>query len=177
MRRGARDALAAYGGVRAPHPAGPGPARVPPGGGRSGPAAGGDRALRLPQHRPRPAPAGPPPAGRRDTASDTLRRAVAFIEGNAAEEIGLADIAAAVPVTPRALQYAFARHAGTTPLEYLRRFRLARVHEELRAAVPGDGSGVSRIAARWGFTHAGRFAAAYRRAYGCPPSQSLRRVD
>ncbi|MGW1519433.1 helix-turn-helix transcriptional regulator [Streptomyces sp. NPDC002287] len=116
----------------------------------------------------------PPPADCRDTASDTLRRAVAFIDGHADEDIGLADIAAAVPVTPRALQYAFARHADTTPLGYLRRVRLAHVHEELRAAAPGDGLSVSRIAARWGFAHAGRFAAAYRQAYGCSPSQTFR---
>ncbi|MFH7596702.1 helix-turn-helix transcriptional regulator [Streptomyces racemochromogenes] len=117
---------------------------------------------------------GPPPAECRDTASDTLRRAVAFIEGNAAADIGLADIAAAVPVTPRALQYAFARHADTTPLGYLRRVRLTRVHDELRAAAPDDGLSVSRIAARWGFAHAGRFAATYREAYGRSPSQTFR---
>ncbi|MFJ9644092.1 helix-turn-helix domain-containing protein [Streptomyces sp. NPDC101206] len=74
-----------------------------------------------------------------------------------------------------ALQYAFARHAATTPLAYLRRVRLAPVHAELTAAAPADGGvTVTEVAARWGFTHAGRFAAAYRNAYGASPSQTLR---
>ncbi|MFJ7260734.1 helix-turn-helix transcriptional regulator [Streptomyces globosus] len=118
---------------------------------------------------------GPPrPRDGRDATSDTLRRAIAFIESNAGTDIGLAEIAAAVPVTPRALQYAFARHADTTPLGYLRRVRLAHVHAELRAAEPGDGLTVTAIAARWGFAHAGRFASAYRQAYGTTPSHTFR---
>ncbi|MFF8808698.1 helix-turn-helix transcriptional regulator [Streptomyces omiyaensis] len=113
------------------------------------------------------------PLDGRDAHSDTLRRAMAFVEENAHRDIGLADIAAAVPVTPRAVQYAFARHAGTTPLAYLRRVRLARAHEELRASDPHTVS-VASVAARWGFAHPGRFAAAHLREYGVPPSETLR---
>ncbi|MFD0717882.1 AraC family transcriptional regulator [Streptomyces globosus] len=102
----------------------------------------------------------------------TLRRAIAFIEANAHLDITLADIAASIPVSPRAVQYAFARHAGTTPLAYLRGVRLARVHEELASAMPGQ-STVTETAARWGFAHPGRFAAAYRDAYGTSPSRTL----
>ncbi|MER7760373.1 AraC family transcriptional regulator [Streptomyces sp. NPDC097619] len=109
----------------------------------------------------------------RDAHGATLRRAVRFIEDNAHLDIGLAEIAGSVPVTPRAVQYAFARHADTTPLAYLKRVRLARAHEELRAADPTTTS-VTRIAARWGFPHQGRFAAAYRTAYGTSPAAVLR---
>ncbi|MER5740312.1 MULTISPECIES: AraC family transcriptional regulator [unclassified Streptomyces] len=116
---------------------------------------------------------GPAPLDGRDAHSDTLRRAMAFIEENAHRDIGLADIAAAVPVTPRAVQYAFARHAGTTPLAHLRRVRLARAHEELRAADAAT-TVVAAVAARWGFAHPGRFAAAHRREYGTSPSEVLR---
>ncbi|MEU8776856.1 helix-turn-helix transcriptional regulator [Streptomyces sp. NPDC048606] len=108
----------------------------------------------------------------RDATNDTLRRAMAFVEANAHRDIGLAQIAAAVPVTPRAVQYAFARHADTTPLGYLRQVRLARAHEELRRA--GAGTTVAGIARRWGFAHQGRFADAYRRRYGLSPSATLR---
>ncbi|MCK8680044.1 helix-turn-helix transcriptional regulator [Streptomyces lichenis] len=110
----------------------------------------------------------------RDAGTDTLRRAMAFIEENAHRDIGLAEIAAAAFVTPRAAQYAFSRHAGTTPLGYLRRVRLDRARAELEAADPRTAS-VSATAMRWGFAHQGRFAAAYRRAHGIPPSASLRR--
>lgn len=110
----------------------------------------------------------------RDAHSDTLRRAVAFIEANAHRDISLADIAASIPVTPRAVQYAFTRHAGTTPLGHLRRVRLTRAHAELLSADPAGTTTVSGVAGRWGFAHQGRFAAAYRQEYGVAPSVTLR---
>jgi len=108
-----------------------------------------------------------------DAHTDTLRRAKAFIEENAYRAISLSDIAAAAFVTPRAVQYAFSRHAGMSPLAYLRHVRLTRAHDDLRTADPGTSS-VTRIAARWGFAHVGRFAAAYRRLYGVTPGATLR---
>ncbi|CAL9346714.1 hypothetical protein SUDANB120_00377 [Streptomyces sp. enrichment culture] len=109
-----------------------------------------------------------------DAGPETLRRAKAFIEGNAQHDITLAHVAAAAYVTPRAVQYAFRRHMDTTPLDYARRVRLDHAHRELRDAVPGGGATVTGIAARWGFAHVGRFAAAYRRVYGVPPRTTLR---
>ncbi|MFE2912923.1 helix-turn-helix transcriptional regulator [Kitasatospora indigofera] len=123
---------------------------------------------------PHTARTGPARVDTRDAGSDTLRKAVAFIEDNAHRDLALADIAIAVRVTPRALQYAFRRHAGTTPTEYLRRARLERAHADLRAADPSDGATVTRIAMQWGFAHPGRFADAYRRMYGRAPSLTLR---
>ncbi|WP_037604479.1 helix-turn-helix transcriptional regulator [Streptacidiphilus rugosus] len=108
-----------------------------------------------------------------DAGYGTLRRAEAFIDDNAHRDISLADIAAAACVTPRALQYAFRRHADTTPLAYLRRVRLARAHEELASSNP-QRTTVTAVALRWGFLHQGRFAAAYRQAYGVAPSLTLR---
>ncbi|MFD8205921.1 helix-turn-helix domain-containing protein [Streptomyces sp. NPDC059695] len=109
----------------------------------------------------------------RDATSRTLRAAVTYIEANADRDVTLADIAASVPVTPRAVQYAFARHFDSTPLAYLRRVRLALAHDDLRAAEPGTAT-VTSIAMRWGFGHPGRFAAAYRAAYGRAPFGTLR---
>ncbi|MEW2587344.1 helix-turn-helix transcriptional regulator [Streptomyces virginiae] len=114
------------------------------------------------------------PRDTRDAHSDTLRRAVEFIEANAHRDITLTDIAASIPVTPRAVQYAFTRHAGTTPLAHLRRVRLTRAHAELRAADPAGATTVAGVAGRWGFAHQGRFAAAYRQEYGVSPSATLR---
>ncbi|MEU5655171.1 helix-turn-helix transcriptional regulator [Streptomyces sp. NPDC047737] len=109
----------------------------------------------------------------RDAHTDTLRRARTFIEENAHRAIGLSDIAAAAFVTPRAVQYAFSRHADTSPLGYLRHVRLTRAHHELKTADPATSS-VTQIAARWGFAHVGRFAAAYRQLYGATPATTLR---
>ncbi|MFF0549743.1 helix-turn-helix transcriptional regulator [Streptomyces sp. NPDC004311] len=110
----------------------------------------------------------------RDASLATLERAARFIEDNAHRDLRLADIARAARVTPRALQYAFARHADCSPYAHLRRVRLARAHAELKAADPGAGETVGKTAARWGFTHPGRFATAYRAVYGVAPSTTLR---
>ncbi|MFJ3856375.1 helix-turn-helix domain-containing protein [Streptomyces sp. NPDC090085] len=110
----------------------------------------------------------------RSVHGGTWQRAARFIEENAHRDIGIADIAAAAGVTPRAVQYAFARYAGTTPLDQLRTARLSRAHAELAAADPALTS-VARIALTWGFSHPGRFSALYRRAYGVSPSVTLRR--
>jgi transcriptional regulator GlxA family with amidase domain len=83
-------------------------------------------------------------------------------------------IAEAVGVTPRALQYGFARHLGASPMGYLRRVRLEHAHRELQVASPGGGTTVKQVARRWGFANAGSFAVRYRSIYGQPPSQTLR---
>ncbi|WP_236654312.1 AraC family transcriptional regulator [Streptacidiphilus anmyonensis] len=109
----------------------------------------------------------------RDGGNETLRRATAFIDEHADEDIGLADIARAAGVTPRALQYAFRRHADTTPMAHLRMVRLDLAHRDLLAADPATDT-VTEIAARWGFWHPGHFADRYRRVYGHGPSRTLR---
>lgn len=102
-----------------------------------------------------------------------VRRAIDYIEQHVSDDVGVADIAAAVYVTPRALQYMFRRHLDTTPMAYLRRIRLDHVHRELREGSRDD-STVTAIAARWGFAHTGRFAVLYRETYGQSPHVTLR---
>lgn len=109
---------------------------------------------------------------RHDAHPDTLHRAIAFIESHPADDITIADIAAAAFVSPRAVQLVFRRHLDTTPMAYLRRVRLAAAHADLVAADPTRTT-VTTIATRWGYAHPGRFADAYRRAYGQPPSTTL----
>ncbi|MEJ2890163.1 helix-turn-helix domain-containing protein [Actinomycetospora aeridis] len=105
----------------------------------------------------------------------TLRRAIAHLEEHAAEDVDVADVAAAAGLGVRGLQMAFRRWRDTTPLAYLRDVRLARAHQELRAAdARTGGETVADIAARWHFTHPGRFSVTYRERYGCSPSETLR---
>ncbi|HWC78854.1 MAG TPA: helix-turn-helix domain-containing protein [Pseudonocardiaceae bacterium] len=115
----------------------------------------------------------PAEENRRDAHPQTLRRAIAFIEANADREITIADIARAAYVSVRAVQLAFRRHLGLTPMAYLRQVRLACARAELRAAAHGEVT-VTRVAARWGYARASVFAAHYRAAYGESPSQTLR---
>jgi AraC-like DNA-binding protein len=112
----------------------------------------------------------------RDAHSATaLRRAVAFIDGSADLDIGIADIAAAAGMSRRAVQLAFRRHLDTTPTDYLRRVRLDGAHLELLEAQPHSGLTVTEVAYHWGFSSPSRFAERYRAAYGVSPSESLRR--
>jgi AraC-like DNA-binding protein len=115
----------------------------------------------------------PTAADRHDAHPRTLRRAIAFIDDNAGHDLSVADIARAAYVTTRAVQLAFRRHLGTTPMQHLRRVRLEHAHRDLQAADPSTAS-VGQIAARWGFANHSRFTAAYHRVYGVTPSQTLR---
>ncbi len=102
-----------------------------------------------------------------------VRRAKAYVEAHAAEPVVLADIAQAARLSPRGLQYAFRAATGRTPMQYLRRVRLDAARSELRSADPSVET-VAAIAARWGFSNLGRFAAMYRGEFGETPSTTLR---
>lgn len=112
---------------------------------------------------------------RHDASDRTLRRAIEYIEANAHKDIAVRCIAAAVPVSIRAVQHAFRQRLGTTPMGYLRHVRMARARTDLLLADPAEGDTVATIAARWGFDHGGRFADTFRRTYGEAPSETLRR--
>lgn len=103
-----------------------------------------------------------------------LEQAIDFIQHNAARDIGVGDVAAAVYLTPRTVQYMFRKHLGTTPTAYLRDIRLNRARQEL---IAGDRTAttVAAVAVRWHFAHTGRFAVLYRDAYGESPHETLRR--
>jgi AraC-like DNA-binding protein len=109
-----------------------------------------------------------------DATPLTVRRAIDFIETAAEEDISVAQIAAAAHVTVRAVQLAFQHHLDTTPMRYLRRVRLERARDDLRAADPSCGHTVTDVAAHWGFLSPGRFSALYRNTFGELPSHTLR---
>jgi AraC-like DNA-binding protein len=102
-----------------------------------------------------------------------IRRAIAYLEEAAAEDVRISDVAAAARLSPRALQEAFRKHLDTTPMAYLRSIRLARAHADLRRSCVEDGTTVAAVAYRWGFGNLGRFAADYRREFDRFPSDVL----
>jgi transcriptional regulator GlxA family with amidase domain len=106
-------------------------------------------------------------------APAALRRVVDAVEADPAHDFTLAALARVAAVSVRRLLEMYRRHLDTTPTEHLRQVRLARAHQELRAADPAATT-VSRVARRWGFVHTGSFAATYRARYGVPPSTTLR---
>lgn len=100
----------------------------------------------------------PPPAA--------LRRALDFIEAHAADDILLADIAAAASLSVSSLGRLFVRHLDCSPAAMLRNLRLDRIREELRR---GDAGTIRDLALRWGFQSASQFSQAYRRRFGESP--------
>ncbi len=82
-----------------------------------------------------------------------------------------ADMAESAGVSVRRLQEGFREYVGKTPRECLTEIRLAAVHDDLAS---GAAVSVTDVAMKWGFTHTGRFAAAFRQRYGVAPSQVLR---
>ncbi|GAA0613330.1 AraC family transcriptional regulator [Streptomyces crystallinus] len=100
-----------------------------------------------------------------------LRAAVAYIEANLAEHLSLAGIAAAAGCSTRTLSSAFRTGLGLTPMSYVRNLRLDRIREDILAT----GDPVGAIAYRWGVTHLGRFAGAYRDRFAELPSGTAAR--
>jgi AraC-like DNA-binding protein len=109
----------------------------------------------------------------RESGPASLRAAIDYLRANASDPLTVADIAAAGGCSVRALQEGFRRRLATTPMAYLEGVRLAGAHADLLAADAARET-VNDVAWRWGFTHAGRFAATYRRHYGVRPFQTLR---
>ncbi|WP_374313364.1 AraC family transcriptional regulator [Microbacterium sp.] len=114
--------------------------------------------------------AGPAPAA----GLRPVSQAVELLRESPEHPWTLTELATAVSLSGRSLQEGFRRTLNSTPMGYLRRLRLEKVREELTSASPETIS-VTEVAARWGFTHLGRFAAAYRSEYSERPSETLRR--
>ncbi|CPT65603.1 helix-turn-helix domain-containing protein [Mycobacteroides abscessus] len=100
-----------------------------------------------------------------------VKRVVDQLREDPARAWTAGDMAQVAGVSVRRLQEGFRAYLGVTPRELLADIRLARVREELLHGT--ENATVTGVAMRWGFTHTGRFAAAYRRKYGEPPSQTL----
>lgn len=122
------------------------------------------------QHNPQPEPLAAPAAGR-----GAVEEALEYIREHAAEDMPVSVIAAAAGVSVRALQRAFASQLGQRPLEAVRAERLRRARRDLLRAAPDSGITVRAVAARWGFTNPGRFAASYTATHGHPSAADLHR--
>lgn len=100
-----------------------------------------------------------------------IGRVVDAIRDDPARAWTAADMAGIAGTSVRRMQEGFQEWVGCSPTEYLAGVRL----QHARADVEGDaGLSVTEVAARWGFSSASRFAAAYRRRYGRTPSESRR---
>lgn len=100
-----------------------------------------------------------------------VSRVVDAIRDDPARAWTAADLAVIAGSSVRRLQEGFREWVGCSPLEYVTGVRLQHARAELDE---DRGRSVSEVAARWGFSSASRFAAAYRRRYGSVPSWARR---
>jgi AraC-like DNA-binding protein len=102
-----------------------------------------------------------------------IKRAEEFMRENVARPVCLTDVAAAAGCSLRTLHAAFRQFRDTTPLAALHGIRLEAVRSMLETGIgtlkPMD------VARLYGFTHPGRFKAAYLRRFGVPPAVARRR--
>ena len=101
-------------------------------------------------------------------------RALQMTRRRTEEPIRIAEICRAAGVSPRTLLRAFRAVYGATPYRYLCSLRLLDARRIL-SSVTGTPPTVTEVATRFGFVELGRFAVAYRSAFGESPSATLRR--
>ncbi|HMN43346.1 MAG TPA: helix-turn-helix domain-containing protein [Povalibacter sp.] len=97
--------------------------------------------------------------------SAVVSRVVALIEGRPAASFHLSDLCSAAGVSERTLRTIFREQFGTSPKKFLRAHKLHNIRTALRAS-DDEGDTVSRIAARFGLSDAGRMAKDYYRLFG-----------
>lgn len=111
------------------------------------------------------------PSGARGLSEARVRQAEDLMRARADEALSIAALAHELGVGLRSLQIAFRQVRGIGPREALNRIRLENARARLRAA--DAGGAVTTIALDCGFTHLGRFAEAYRAAFGERPRETL----
>lgn len=104
-----------------------------------------------------------------------VAHAIELMRANLEHPWTVAELAEGASVSVRSLQEAFRRSMSNTPMGYLRELRLEQIHQELTDAEPGSVT-VTGVAAKWGITHFGRFAASYREQFAEKPSETIRRA-
>ncbi len=111
----------------------------------------------------------PPPRVRRSAAI----RAMEYIRAEPGQFTTLAALCEAIGASLRTVETGFRELFGVSPKTYITLLRLNRARRDLSA---GDRyATVTDIATRWGFYHFGRFADAYRAAFGELPSTTLQK--
>jgi AraC-like DNA-binding protein len=105
--------------------------------------------------------------GSTGVSSRRCRMAMEFMRDNLCHGMTIADVAAFVGLSVRALQMAFQRYYNVTPSETVRNLRLDAVKAALERA--NDSSTVTGILLDHGVSSTGHFAAQFRKRFGVTP--------
>lgn len=107
------------------------------------------------------------------TYADVVNRSREHVMANREEAVSVLDLCRLLRISRRTLQTSFLAVSGVAPTTYLRAVRLAAVRRLLRET-PAAELGIADAAAHWGFLHASKFTADFRRMFGHAPSQVVR---
>ena len=103
-----------------------------------------------------------------------LRRAEEFICGSLDKPITRDQLAEVSTCSIRTLSRSFEKKYGIGPVAFIKQRRLDAAYLNLLSAKP-DAATVTQVAIDYGFTHIGKFAIEYRKAFGESPSTTLAR--
>jgi len=107
--------------------------------------------------------------------SRDVTRAIVLLRKTLDHPLALTKLARHCGVAERTLNEHFREYLGVSPARYHRGLRLAAARDAL---LTGDsGLSVTKVAAQFGFSHFGRFAAQYRKQFDEPPSATLRALS
>lgn len=102
-----------------------------------------------------------------------LERAEQYIRAHLAEPFALDKLIEITGTSASTLLRDFRKRYGMPPMQYLKHRRLEAARRKLMSA-QREQTTVTEVALQYGFYHLGRFAGAYREAFGELPSETLR---
>jgi AraC-like DNA-binding protein len=102
-------------------------------------------------------------------ADDRIVRALTVLSQQ--PDIGVAQVARQVGLSPARFRHCFRAQVGQAPKPWLQALRLTRAAHQLRTTT----AAVQEVAAEWGFANDHQFHRAFKRFHGCTPSDWRRR--
>ncbi|TCM67080.1 AraC-like DNA-binding protein [Acinetobacter calcoaceticus] len=96
-----------------------------------------------------------------------------FIMQHAHEEICVEDLQRIAGVSKSKLYEEFQQYCGTSPMSFLRKYRLQQINKVLSNNT--QKISISKLAFDWGFNHLSRFSQEYREEFGEKPSETKRK--
>jgi AraC-like DNA-binding protein len=100
-----------------------------------------------------------------------IRRCEEFLSEHLCDSFSVHELVQAIGTNERSLEYFFNEVFGINPQRWIINAKLHGVRRDLQSE--SSQASIREVAARWGFHHAGRFAASYRELFDEYPRQTL----
>lgn len=114
------------------------------------------------------------PANATEASVNRIDQVCEYVRANLMQSITLTDLERTAGMSTRALQYAFSKRFGMSPMQWVRQERLQAARQSLLNAQADDS--VTSVVQACGIHRLSDFAIAYRRQFGELPSETLARI-